>query len=186
GKRSPAGTRSGKARCSTPPGGSSRGPSRLQKRGLTCRGRWSCSSTVRFQSIRPGGPRRRSSAPRSGRPDTAASAAGERCPRSRHQRPGASRPQLPPAPSRPSPCPAARPPGLGALAAAVTPLRERLGLVVALAVPVLPLGNLSAGLAWAYAAVALGWIALTWKDARTGLFFIVGPLLAPLSLLGLL
>jgi hypothetical protein len=72
------------------------------------------------------------------------------------------------------------------LAAAVTLLRERLGLVVALAVPILPLGNLSAGLAWAYAAVAFGWIALTWKDARTGLFFIVGPLLAPLSLLGLL
>jgi hypothetical protein len=82
--------------------------------------------------------------------------------------------------------PAGWPLGLAALAAAVTFLRERLGLVVALAVPVLPLGNLSAGLAWAYAAVALGWIALTWKDARTGLFFIVGPLLAPLSLLGLL
>jgi len=50
----------------------------------------------------------------------------------------------------------------------------------------LPLGNLSAGLAWAYAAVALGWLALSWKDSRTGLFFLAGPLLAPLSLLGLL
>jgi len=50
----------------------------------------------------------------------------------------------------------------------------------------LPLGNLSAGLAWAYAALALGWLVLSWKDSRTGLFFLCGPLLAPLSLLGLL
>src|SRR2546430_14297119 len=47
-------------------------------------------------------------------------------------------------------------------------------------------GNLSAGLAWAYAALALGWLVLSWKDSRTGLFFLCGPLLAPLSLLGLL
>jgi hypothetical protein len=65
-------------------------------------------------------------------------------------------------------------------------VRERVGLAVALAVPVLPLGNLSAGLTWAYAAVAVGWLALTWKDSRTGLFFLAGPLLAPLALLGLL
>jgi hypothetical protein len=45
---------------------------------------------------------------------------------------------------------------------------------------------MSAGLAWAYAAAALGWLALTWRDARAGLFFIAGALLAPLSLLGLL
>src|SRR5207247_10978161 len=64
--------------------------------------------------------------------------------------------------------------------------RERAGLSLALAVPVLPLGNLSAGLAWAYAALALGWLVLSWKDSRTGLFFLCAPLLAPLSLLGLL
>ena len=82
--------------------------------------------------------------------------------------------------------PAGWPLGLAALAAAATLVRERVGLAVALAVPVLPLGNLSAGLAWAYAALALGWLALTWKDSRTGLFFLAGPLLAPLALLGLL
>jgi hypothetical protein len=82
--------------------------------------------------------------------------------------------------------PAGWPLGLAALAAGVTLARERAGLALALAVPVLPLGNSSAGLAWAYAAVALGWLALSWRDARNGLLFLCGPLLAPLSLLGLL
>ena len=76
--------------------------------------------------------------------------------------------------------------GLAAAAVAATLVRERLGLALALAVPVLPLGNISAGLAWAYAALALAWLAFTWRDARGGLFFVVGPALAPLSLLGLL
>jgi hypothetical protein len=76
--------------------------------------------------------------------------------------------------------------GLAALAAALTLFRARAGLALALAVPVLPLGNSSAGLAWAYAALALGWLALSWKQPRAGLFFVAGPLLAPLSLLGLL
>ena len=82
--------------------------------------------------------------------------------------------------------PSGWPLGLAALAAGSTLFRERAGLALALAVPILPLGNLSAGLAWAYAALALGWLALSWKDSRTGLFFLTGPLLAPLSLLGLL
>jgi hypothetical protein len=82
--------------------------------------------------------------------------------------------------------PAGWPLGLAAAAVAVTLLRSRAGLAFALAVPVLPLGNLSAGLAWVYAAFALLWLALTWRDARSGLFLIAGPLLAPLSLLGLL
>jgi hypothetical protein len=64
--------------------------------------------------------------------------------------------------------------------------RERAGLAFALAVPVLPLGNASAGLAWAYSALALAWLAFSWKRARTGLFFVAGPLLAPFGLLGLL
>jgi len=76
--------------------------------------------------------------------------------------------------------------GLAALAVALTLVRERAGLVLALAVPVLPLGNLSAGLAWAYVVLAAGWLALAWKDSRPALFFVAGPLLAPLSLLGLL
>jgi Protein kinase domain len=82
--------------------------------------------------------------------------------------------------------PSGWPLALAALAAGLSLARERAGLAVALAVPILPLGNLSSGLAWAYSALALGWLALTWKDSRTGLFFIAGPLLAPLSLLGLL
>jgi Protein kinase domain len=82
--------------------------------------------------------------------------------------------------------PAGWPLGLAALAAALTLVRERAGFALALAVPVLPLGNLSAGLAWTYAVLALGWLALAWRDARTGLFFVAGLMLAPLSLLGLL
>jgi hypothetical protein len=82
--------------------------------------------------------------------------------------------------------PSGWPLGLAAVVVALTLLRERAGLALALAVPVLPLGNLSAGLAWAYSAAALGWLVLTWRDARAGLFFMVGTLLAPLSLLGLL
>ncbi len=38
----------------------------------------------------------------------------------------------------------------------------------------MPLGNLSAGLAWAYAALALGWLVLSWKDSGTGLFGLRG------------
>src|SRR6266516_1235289 len=76
--------------------------------------------------------------------------------------------------------------GLAALAAALTPFSERAGLALALVVPVFPLGNLSAGLAWAYVALALGGLALAWQDSRTALFFVAGPFLAPLSLLGLL
>jgi hypothetical protein len=82
--------------------------------------------------------------------------------------------------------PSGWPLGLAALAAGATLFRERAGLALALAVPVLPLGNLSAGLAWAYAALALGWLAFSWKHSRAGLFFLAGPVLAPLSLLGLL
>jgi Protein kinase domain len=82
--------------------------------------------------------------------------------------------------------PSGWPLGLAAVAAALTVFRERAGLAFALAVPILPLGNLSAGLAWAYAAVALAWLACTWRDARAGVFFVAGPLLAPLSLLALL
>jgi eukaryotic-like serine/threonine-protein kinase len=76
--------------------------------------------------------------------------------------------------------------GLAAGAAAVTALRERLGLAVALAVPVLPLGNVSVGLALAYAALAAVWLALSWREPRGGLLFALGPLLAPAAALGLL
>ncbi len=81
--------------------------------------------------------------------------------------------------------PSGWPLGLAALTAAASLLRERLGLALALAVPILPLGNFSAGLAWAYAAVAVAWLALNWSRPRTAFFFVGGALLAPLSLLGL-
>ena len=76
--------------------------------------------------------------------------------------------------------------GLGALAAASAYARERIGLAVALAVPVLPLGNVSLGLALLYAAVAVVWLAAAWREPRTGLLAALGPLLGPLSALGLL
>jgi len=52
-------------------------------------------------------------------------------------------------------------------------------------VPVLPLGNISSGLALAYAGLAALWLVLMWGDPRRGLLWAVGPLLAPLGLLGL-
>jgi hypothetical protein len=65
-------------------------------------------------------------------------------------------------------------------------VRPRLGLAFALAVPVLPLGNVSSGLALVYAALACAWLALSWRTPRQGLFLALGPLLAPLLALGLL
>jgi hypothetical protein len=82
--------------------------------------------------------------------------------------------------------PAGWPAGIAAVAAALTLARERAGLVFALAVPFFPLANVSLGLALAYAALAAGWVALTWRDPRSALLFAVGPLLAPLAALALL
>jgi hypothetical protein len=82
--------------------------------------------------------------------------------------------------------PAGWPLGLAAAAGALTLVRERIGLVFTLAVPFFPLANVSLGLALAYAAIAAAWIALAWRDPRTGLLFAVGPLLAPLAALALL
>jgi eukaryotic-like serine/threonine-protein kinase len=75
---------------------------------------------------------------------------------------------------------------LAGLAAALTLARERAGLVFTLAVPVLPLGNVSQGLALAYVGAALAWLALSWGDPRRGLVFAAGPLLAPFAAIGLL
>ena len=82
--------------------------------------------------------------------------------------------------------PSGWPAGLAFGAAAASLVRERLGLVVALAVPFFPLANLSLGAAALYAALALGWLALTWRDARFALLFALGPLAAPVGALGLL
>jgi eukaryotic-like serine/threonine-protein kinase len=78
------------------------------------------------------------------------------------------------------------PAGLAFAAAAASLVRERLGLAVALAVPLFPLANLSLGAALVYAAAALAWLALTWRDPRLALFLAVGPLAAPIAALGLL
>jgi hypothetical protein len=72
-------------------------------------------------------------------------------------------------------------------AAALTTLRwPRLGLAIALFVPLFPLGNVAAAAAVVYGALALGWLALSWRDPRAGLAFCAGPLLAPIGGLGLL
>ncbi len=62
----------------------------------------------------------------------------------------------------------------------------RAGLAVALFAPVLPLGNLAQAAALAYVAFAVLWLALCWRDAQSGLLFVLGPLLAPLGGLALL
>jgi protein kinase-like protein len=72
---------------------------------------------------------------------------------------------------------------VAALAGLASPVA---GLGFALAVPVLPLGNLSLGLALVYAAFALVWFALFAGEARSGLLFLLGPALAPAQALVLL
>ena len=73
-----------------------------------------------------------------------------------------------------------------AIAAGLTLVRDRAGLAFALAVPVLPLGNVSMGLALAYTTAATLWLALMWGEPRRGLLFAAGPLLAPVGLVALL
>jgi hypothetical protein len=75
---------------------------------------------------------------------------------------------------------------LAAVAAGVTVVRARLGLALALAVPVFPLGNISFGLAVLYATAAVCWFMLMWGDARWGLLFSVGIVLGPIGLLGVM
>jgi eukaryotic-like serine/threonine-protein kinase len=75
---------------------------------------------------------------------------------------------------------------LALVAAAATVVRERAGLAVALAVPVLPLGNVSLGLALVYVLLAVGWFAVSWREPLAGLLPALGPLLGPLAALGLL
>jgi hypothetical protein len=72
--------------------------------------------------------------------------------------------------------------GVGALALA----SPRAGTALALAAGFFPLANISIGLGLLYAALAIGWFALTWDDERAMLLLAAGPLLAPLGALGLL
>ena len=74
-----------------------------------------------------------------------------------------------------------------ALTAGLVSLRApRVGLAIALAAPVFPLGNVAEAAALVYGAIAVGWLAVTWRDARAGLAFLAGPLLAPFGLIALL
>jgi hypothetical protein len=76
--------------------------------------------------------------------------------------------------------------GLAAAGAALGFTAPRAGLVFALAVTFFPLANISLGLALLFAAMAVGWLALTWRDPRGALLLTVGPLLAPLAALALI
>jgi hypothetical protein len=82
--------------------------------------------------------------------------------------------------------PSGWPLGLAALAGGLTALRPRAGLALALAAPILPLGNHALGLAVLYALLAVGWFLVSWRRPQEGLLPAVGPLLGPLSLLALL
>jgi Protein kinase domain len=81
--------------------------------------------------------------------------------------------------------PAGWPLGLAIGAATLALAAPRAGLAFALAVPILPLGNISLGLGIVYAALAVAWLALSWNDTRSGLLAVIGPLLAPFGGLGL-
>jgi serine/threonine-protein kinase len=82
--------------------------------------------------------------------------------------------------------PAGWPLALAALAGVVALWNQRLALAFCLAVPVLPLGNYALGLAVLYAAAALAWLVLSWRDPEAGLFMTVGPLLASIGLIAAL
>jgi Protein kinase domain len=68
---------------------------------------------------------------------------------------------------------------LAAIAATASLAMPSAGLAFALAMPILPLGNLSLGLAIVYAVFAVGWFAAFARDSRIGLLFLLGPALAP-------
>jgi len=82
--------------------------------------------------------------------------------------------------------PAGWPLGLAAVAAALGFTWPRAGLAFTLAVAFFPLANISLGLALLYAALAVVWLAVSWRDARSGLLLAAGPLLAPFAALGLI
>jgi hypothetical protein len=70
--------------------------------------------------------------------------------------------------------PAGWPPGIAAVAAMLTLLSEPLGLAFCLAVPVLPLGNYSLGLAAVYAIVAAVVLLALVRTPRAGLLVLLG------------
>jgi eukaryotic-like serine/threonine-protein kinase len=82
--------------------------------------------------------------------------------------------------------PAGWPVFLALLCAGAALWRARVGLALALAVPVLPLGNFALGAALLYAVVAAALLAVSWREPETGLLAAVGPVLASFSALVLL
>jgi hypothetical protein len=64
-------------------------------------------------------------------------------------------------------------------------LDPRLGLALALAVPIFPLGNVAVSVAILYSLFAVAWLTVNARDARHGLWFVSGPLLATIGLLPL-
>jgi len=79
--------------------------------------------------------------------------------------------------------PAHWPAAIAAIAAGTTLLAPRLGIALALAVPVLPLGNVALALALLYAAAATAWLALHVRDRDRPPFVTLGPLLGPFAAL---
>jgi hypothetical protein len=75
--------------------------------------------------------------------------------------------------------------GLAALAAGASAFNARIGLAFALAVPILPLGNLALGAAAIYTLAALILLAVMWREPERGLLFSLGAFLAPIAGLGL-
>ena len=82
--------------------------------------------------------------------------------------------------------PSGWPLGLAAVAAVTTLLSERAGVAFCLAVPLLPLGNYSFGLAALYAVVALAALAAFWRAPRAGLLAALGAGLGAIGALALL
>jgi hypothetical protein len=66
-----------------------------------------------------------------------------------------------------------------------TLLRPQFGLAIVLAAPIFPFGNVAEGAAILYSAFAITWLLLSWRDARWGLLFVTGPLLAGIGVLAL-
>jgi hypothetical protein len=70
---------------------------------------------------------------------------------------------------------------LAVLTAALAFRAPRSGVALALALPILPLGNIALALALLYAAVALVWFLLHVGDPKRALLPLAGPLLGPLA-----
>jgi hypothetical protein len=71
-----------------------------------------------------------------------------------------------------------------ALATALTAFRPRVGLAFTLALPLLPLGNLSVAAATVATVCAVALLAAFWHEPRSGLLFAAGPFLGAIGLLG--